>query len=181
MNKGKLVVNVGGMYAGKTTKLFQQGERHFRAKRKVVYIKPLTETRFSETHIVSHNGMKVKAIPMSPSQIDAKIGEYDVILIDEIQFFEKKVVEDILALLRAGKIIYASGLDMDFKGEGFETTKELMAIADEVKKMKAVCEICCDDATYSKRVSEDEEVFCLGAKDKYIAVCRECFFKGGNK
>lgn len=177
MKQGKLILNVGGMYSGKTTKLLQQGERHILAKEKVVYVKPIIDIRYSESEIVNHNGLKVKAIPMEQDRIDIRVIGHDVILIDEVQFFDKKVVDDVLALLRKGKTIYASGLDMDFKGQGFEITKELMAIADEVIKLKAVCEICYEDAIYSKRLSDDGELVELGSKDKYIAVCRKCFFK----
>lgn len=173
----KLIVNVGGMFSGKTTALLQQGERHLLAKKKVVYVKPQLDNRYSEERIVTHKGQGVDAINMPTHGLPWTLIAYDVILIDEVQFFDKKVVEDIEDFLVQGKTIIVSGLDMDFEGNGFEVTMQLMAKADKIIKHKAVCQECGEDATFSFRTTDSKELVLLGEKDSYIPLCRRCFYK----
>lgn len=173
---GKLIVNVGGMFSGKTTALIQQGERYILAKRKVVYVKPEIDNRYSEDSIVTHKGQGVEAISMPTEGLSAKVFNFDVILIDEVQFFDGRIVSEIEYLLQLGKTVIVSGLDMDFQGEGFEVTMKLMAKADVVNKYKAVCEECGEDATFSYRKNTSKEKVVLGEKDTYKPLCRKCYY-----
>lgn len=174
----KLVVNCGGMFSGKTSALLQQGERYLRKKAgKVLYVKPANDKRFSESEIVTHNGIKVEAVVMPTYGLSYTVGDYDIILIDEVQFFEEGIVEDIKALLRKGKTVHVAGLDMDYKGEPFEITTYLMGIADEVNKFRAVCEECGNDATFSARIIDCKERIDVGGAESYSPRCRSCFNK----
>lgn len=175
----KLVVNTGSMFSGKSTELQRQGERHIIAGHNVIYVKPEMDTRYSESAIVNHKGEKVVALPVPTYDIACYIPEdKQVILIDEVQFFNTCVVEDIKNFLKAGKTVYCSGLDMDFKGEPFEVVANLMAIADEVNKFHAVCSHCGVDAVFSAKLeSNSTQRVELGEKDKYIPLCRDCYYK----
>lgn len=177
--KSKLVVNCGGMFSGKSTELMRQGERHMLAGHKVVFLKPQFDDRYSEDEIVNHKGQKVKAIGITPEDnilLMEDIQTADVILIDEVQFIDNIVIK-IECLLKQGKAIYCSGLDMDFLGKPFEIVANLMAMADEVNKFHAVCAHCGEDAVYSKKLSDSTTRIELGEKDKYIPLCRNCYYK----
>lgn len=173
----KLIVNVGSMFSGKTTALIQQGERYLIAKKKVIYIKPSIDNRYSKDEIITHKGTKVKAVNSNTKYLSCSLEGYDVILIDEIQFFDKGIVKDIENLIRSGKTVVVSGLDMDYLGNPFETTMYLMGIADVVNKFKAICEFCGEDATYSHRICKSNEQILLGEKESYIPLCRNCYDK----
>lgn len=178
-----LVVNTGSMFSGKSTLLISQGEKHLKAGQRVLYIKPKFDDRYSEDEIVTHTGVTVPAMNIEThQQLKGLVNpaEYDVVLIDEVQFFTKRIVNSIWWLLSEGIKVYASGLDMDFLGDGFETTKELMAVADKVNKLKAVCEECGEDAVLTgKRALYDDgysaDVVQLGAKETYKPLCRKCY------
>jgi thymidine kinase len=176
----KLVVNAGGMFASKSTALIAQGKRHLLAGHKVLFVKPDMDNRYAEEEIVTHDGQKVDAIKVGTYQtLFAFIptAEADVILIDEVQFFDWNMVQDIEALLKRGKVIYVSGLDMDYTGTPFHITAHLMAIADEVNKYKAVCSICGEDSYVTAKTSGSNDRVELGSQDKYKPVCRPCFNK----
>lgn len=173
-----LTVNTGPMFAGKSTLLLSQGEKHCKGGQKTLYIKPSLDTRYSAQKIVTHDRLSVDAVRVAGDTNllhIPDIKEYDVVLIDEVQFFSNRIIEGINHLLGAGVRVYASGLDMDFLGRGFSTTMELMARADKVNKLKAVCEHCGADATHSHRKNRTTETVELGEKDKYIPLCRKCF------
>lgn len=176
----KLVVNVGGMFSGKTTELQRQGERHILAGNKVLFIKPSTDTRYLEECITTHKGNAVKALTVEPLDLYNHIEElmnYDVILFDEVQFFQPNLYIIVDLLLNAGITVYASGLDLDFMGRGFETTEKLMSLADEVQKFKAVCESCGADACYTgrRKSASSKEIIKIGEKDIYKPLCRKCY------
>lgn len=179
-----LTVNTGSMFSGKSTLLISQGEKHAKAGQRVLYIKPSLDDRYSEDEIVTHDGLKVKALNADTNKGLTKViepGDVDVVLIDEAQFFDKRICNSVWWLLSEGKRVYASGLDMNFLGDGFETMKELMAIADKVNKLKAVCESCGEDAviTGKRNFHKDGEgsIVELGAKETYIPLCRKCYLK----
>lgn len=178
---GKLVLNVGGMFSGKTTELQRQGERHLLAGHSVLFLKPSLDNRYSEMEIVTHKGDKVRAINVDT---DGKLNipdviTVDVVLIDEVQFFDIKLVETIMFLIEEfNATVYCSGLDMDFLGRAFETTAQLMAKADTVNKFHAVCEGCGNDGVFTaKRSHGSDKVVELGAKETYIPLCRSCYKK----
>lgn len=180
-----LTVNTGSMFSGKSTMLINQGEKHVKAGQRVIYIKPNLDNRYSEDEIVTHDGLKVRALSIEVnSRLTDVINprEVDVVLIDEVQFFNKRIVNSIWWLLSEDIKVYASGLDLNYLGDGFETTNEIMAVADKVNKLKAVCESCGEDAviTGKRNFSKDggtSQIVELGAKETYIPLCRKCWFK----
>ena len=178
--KAKLTINCGSMFSGKSTELIRQGERHLLAGHSVVFIKPKIDTRYSEDKIVNHKGIYINAIAIkNPIKLitDKAIRRNEVILIDEVQFFDQTIVRVILYLLKKGYVIYCSGLDMDFKGEPFNIVAQLMAMADEVNKFRAVCEKCGEDANFSYRKTKSNSLIALGGKDEYMPLCRKCFYE----
>ena len=189
-----LTVNTGAMFSGKSTLLISQGEKHLKAGQRVLFIKPALDNRYSETEVVTHDGIKVPAISLDVNGAISSIMrsfEYDVVLIDEAQFFSPRICNGVWWLISQGIKVYASGLDLNYLGDGFETMNELMAMADKVNKLKGICEKCGSDSiiTGKKSFIEDEEdsgnIIDLGSEDKYIPLCRSCWFKfmasGGRK
>lgn len=180
-----LTVNTGSMFSGKSTLLISQGEKHVKAGQRVLYIKPKIDDRYSEDEIVTHTGLKVKALNLDVNVAFVDVInplEVDVVLVDEAQFFDKRICNSIWWLLYKNIRVYVSGLDMNFLSDGFETMKELMAMADKVNKLKAVCESCGEDAvvTGKRKFHEDvdsTEIVELGAKETYLPLCRSCYLK----
>ncbi|PFW43824.1 thymidine kinase [Priestia megaterium] len=180
--KSKLVLNVGGMFSGKSTELQRQGERHELRGHSVLYVKPSMDNRYSENEIVTHNGNKVHAVSVDTQKPDellfiTRIMQTQVICIDEIQFFDLNMIEAIDGLLKLGKRIYCSGLDLDFEGKPFEITALLMAKSDEVNKLHAVCDNCGHDAWVTPRKTGEKEQVKLGEKENYYPLCRTCFYE----
>ena len=178
--KRKLVINVGSMFSGKTTELLRQGKRHTLAKDKVLYIKPNIDNRYSNTKIVSHDGEASDYTQSMVIGLDERIYcdevlDADVVLIDEIQFFDFRIVDDILKLLDKGKIVYCSGLDLTFENRAFMVTGALMCHADVINKFKAVCSECGSDAHVSARKGKNTETIDIGSDDKYTPLCRKCY------
>ena len=175
---GKLVVNTGSMFSGKSTELLRQGERHILSGKKVVYLKSAIDNRYQAGKINTHAGYSYEALKMSTdtSILITKVMESDVVLIDEIQFFKEQVIQDISRLVQMNKFVYVSGLDMDSKGKPWETTMFLMAIADEVQKFKAICVHCGADAYISaKKIDIDSKTTIdVGGYNKYMPLCRDC-------
>lgn len=174
---GKLTVNVGGMFSGKSTELLRQGKRHILAGQKTVFLKPIIDDRYNNYYIVTHKGEKIPAINITDSILVEDVKKADVILLDEIQFFKESVIEEVLYLISEGKKVYASGLDMDFLGVPFRNTMLLMGVADTVNKLHAVCSKCGDDAVMSARISYSVDQIELGSGDKYLPLCRSCYMK----
>lgn len=175
--KSRLVVNCGSMFSGKSTELMRQGERHMIAGHNVVFVKPIIDNRYSNDEIVNHKGQKVEALNIHDGKellTNKQVLEADVVLIDEVQFIPH-VIEGIQALLTINKMVYCSGLDMDFKGEPFETVAYLMAIAEEINKFHAVCGHCGEDALFSHKLTDSNERIELGEKNIYIPLCRKCY------
>lgn len=177
----KLTVFTGSMFASKSSALIGQGERHVIAGHNVIYCKPEQDTRYSETEIVTHSGGKVEAITLRDTYWKlfplewAKLFGADVVLIDEVQFFNNLLIPIVKELLDKGKVVYVAGLDMDFTGNPFEVTAGLMSIADEITKLKAVCTICGEDSYLTAKTGGTEERMELGGKEKYFPACRECY------
>ncbi len=176
-----LIVNCGGMYSGKTTALLQLGDRYKIAGKIVKCFKPNIDTRYNSDKITNHLGHEMFAYNIdvdNPVEIVSYFNsnsDGQVCLIDEVQFFDPTIVDVIDQLISRGIIVAVAGLDMDFKKEPFENTALLMAKADKVTKHHAVCTKCGCDAIYSKKIIEDTSRIDVGSKDKYIAVCSECY------
>lgn len=164
------------MFSGKTEELIRRLKRAQFAKQKVEIFKPVIDTRYSETEVVSHDENSIRSTPVENSaNILLYSGDADVIGIDEAQFFDKGLVEIAIKLANLGVRIIIAGLDMDFKGVPFGPIPGLMAIADDVTKVHAICVKCGSIAQFSHRLSDKEQVVLLGEKDIYEPLCRRCF------
>jgi len=171
----------GPMYAGKTEELIRVARRLGYGGKKVVIFKPKIDDRYSFSDVVSHDGTRLSSIPVeSAADIMTylrKNEDVKTIAIDEIHFFDKYIVNLIQVLLDKEYKIIATGLDKDFRKEPFGPMPELLAIASTVKKLKAICMICGDDATCTQRIIDgkptpyDSEIVVVGEKDKYEARC----------
>lgn len=180
--QAKLVVNVGSMFSGKSTELQRQGKRHMIAGHQVVYLKPKMDNRYSEREVVTHDGLSAPALPIHTDRMMTygtycKVREADVVLVDEVQFFTMAMVRSIETLLKEGKTVYVSGLDMDYQGKPFDVVSYLMGIADQVHKIKAVCADCGNDAYVTAKTSGSNDRLELGSADIYKPVCRPCYHK----
>ena len=175
----KLTVICGPMFAGKSTRLITEGEKYIKAGRQVVYLKPSSDTRYSVDEIVTHDQVKVPASLITNQLKDRYVVERaDVGLIDEVQFIEPHLVEEILALVNEGKTVIVAGLDMDYLGQPFPVVRDLMPHADEVIKIKGNCKCGKESVLTSLKKEAREQVksiFNLGADDQYEALCRSCF------
>jgi thymidine kinase len=177
----KLVVNVGGMFSGKSSELQRQGKRHMLRGHKVVFLKPKIDTRYAVDKIVTHDGDEVEAVNIETSGHFYGAGvvpkDTEVVLIDEVQFFGNGLITNIEILLKLGIRVYCSGLDLDFEGRPFGITPLLMALADEVNKLHAVCDKCGNDAWVTPRKTDEKQTVKLGEKDAYYPLCRTCYYE----
>jgi len=174
--KGSLEVICGSMFSGKSEELIRRIKRAVIAKQKVEIFKPLIDTRYSDNEVVSHdkNHIVSNAIENS-ANIMLLAGDADVIGIDEAQFFDEGLVEVCNNLANSGYRVIVAGLDMDYEGKPFEPMPKLMAIADEVTKVHAICTRCGAPAYVSHRTVETSGRVLIGENDKYEPICRHCF------
>ncbi len=181
-NSGYIEVICGPMFAGKTEELIRRITRMEYAKRKFIVFKPRIDNRYSETEISSHNLRKIKAINIdSPSDIYNYLDDsYQSVVIDEVQFFDGSMLDIVADLASKGLRVICAGLDMDFKGKPFGIMPELLAIAEKVTKLSAICVCCGCDATRTQRLIDgheaydDDPIVLVGAKESYEARCRKC-------
>jgi thymidine kinase len=185
---GRLEVYTGGMFAEKSTNLQRQGKRHLLAGRKVIFLKPKLDDRYSEDEVVTHDGQKMKALnvefwesrghfgldfgEVEDFTIWPEVQEADVVCIDEVQFFPNHIINMINTLIYAGKKVYVAGLDMDKTGTPFGPVPYLMATAEHVEKFQAVCSECGEDAWLSVEVNKKEGQVNVG--NDYKPMCRNC-------
>jgi thymidine kinase len=175
---GTIEVIAGSMFSGKTEELIRRLKRAKIAKQKVEIFKPTVDTRYSEDEVVSHDENSIRSTPVeNSSNILLLSGNVDVIGIDEAQFFDKGLVDVVVKLANMGTRVIIAGLDMDFKGVPFGPIPGLMAVADHVTKVHAICVRCGSIAQFSHRTSEQEQVVLLGEKDAYEPLCRSCYNK----
>jgi len=173
---GTIEVVAGSMFSGKTEELIRRLKRAKIAKQKVEIFKPAVDVRYSDTEVVSHDENTIHSTPVENSaNILLLAGDVDVIGIDEAQFFDKGLIEVVAQLANNGIRVIAAGLDMDFKGVPFGPIPGLMAVADHITKVHAICVRCGNIAQFSHRLSEKEQVVLLGEKDIYEPLCRSCF------
>ncbi len=175
---GWIEVITGSMFSGKTEELIRRLRRAQIAKQKVAIFKPKLDTRYSEKEIVSHDANYIESVPVEKaSEILDKGIESDVIGIDEAQFFDMDIVEVCNELANRGKRVIVAGLDMDYLGKPFGPMPYLMAIAEYVTKVHAICMRCGNLAHYSHRKSTSDSLIELGEKDKYEPLCRSCYLE----
>jgi thymidine kinase len=173
---GSVEVITGSMFSGKTEELIRRLRRAQFAGLKVVIFKPALDKRYSETRVVSHDERSIISTPVNnSSSILLLAGDADVIAIDEAQFFDNSVVEVCSQLADTGKRIIIAGLDMDFMGKPFGPMPGLMAIAEDVTKVHAICMRCGNLALYSYRKTDESQVVLLGEKNLYEPLCRSCY------
>ena len=179
---GTIEVVAGSMFSGKTEELIRRLKRAKIAKQKVEIYKPMIDIRYSDTEVVSHDENTIRSTPVENSaNILLLAGDVDVIGIDEAQFFDKGLINVVNQLANRGIRIIVAGLDMDFKGEPFGPIPGLMAVADYITKVHAICVRCGSIAQFSHRLSEKEQVVLLGEKDIYEPLCRSCYNKANRK
>lgn len=178
--KGSIEVIVGPMFAGKTEELIRRIRRMDYAHKKYVVFKPLIDNRYSMNEVVSHNKRAVCAIPVSgvSEMIEHIKPDTQAIVIDEVQFFPEEVIKFISDLADSGHRVICGGLDMDFRGEPFGIIGPILAIAESVTKLTAICTICGKEATRTQRIIGekpayyDDPIILVGEKESYEARCR---------
>jgi thymidine kinase len=179
---GTLIVITGSMFSGKTEELIRRVRRAIYARRSVQVFKHAIDTRSGRTEIRSHNGVPHEAVAVSTSEeLLARVGETtDVVAIEEAQFFDEGIVEACRSLADAGYEVAATGLDMDFRGAPFGPMPRLLAEADEVVKLRAICARCGREASRSQRLINGRPapvsapIILVGAEESYEARCRHC-------
>jgi len=180
---GKLEVIVGTMWAGKTEELLRRVKRVMLAKQKVLLFKPSTDKRYSEDSVVSHDGV---SLPCHATSKDITLeqllehGDADVYAFDEAQFYSSGFLKLITHLISLHKRIICSGLDLNFLGEPFGIMPKLLALADKVDKLTAICPICGQEATRTQRVFNGQPVVngkevVVGGAGTYEPRCKDCF------
>jgi len=175
--KGQLEVICGSMFSGKTEELIRRLKRALIAKQKVEIFKPAMDKRYDENNVVSHDENIIRSTPVQFAEdILLLAGNCDVVGIDEVQFFDAQIVPVVEKLAKAGTRVIIAGLDMDFEGKPFEPMPQLLAIAEYVTKVHAICMKCGDLASFSYRLSADKNKVMLGEKESYEARCRRCFY-----
>ena len=176
---GWIEVICGSMFSGKTEELLRRLNRAYIARQKVEIFKPAIDTRYHVQNVVSHNANSIRSTPVQfANDILLLAGDCDVVGLDEAQFFDDDIIDISNKLANTGKRVIIAGLDMDFSGRPFGSMPGLIAIAEYVTKVHAICVKCGDIANYSYRKVVNEHKVMLGAKDTYEARCRRCFHKG---
>lgn len=176
---GWIEVICGSMFSGKTEELIRRIRRAHYAYQRVMVFKPQKDTRYHDTSIVSHNSVQLESMPVEKSKdILAFAQDYEVVGVDEAQFFDNHLVKVCEQLAFEGKRVIVAGLDMDFLGQPFGPIPALLAVAEYITKVHAICVHCGNLATHSYRLIEGDDLVVLGAKDVYEPRCRVCFQEG---
>lgn len=170
------------MFSGKTEELIRRLNRALIAKQKVEIFKPTIDTRYHEQKIVSHSDREIRSSPVNfANDILLLAGNCDVVGIDEAQFFDDAIVEVCNSLANNGKRVIVAGLDMDFEGKPFGPMPDLLAVAEFVTKVHAICAQSGELASFSYRLNSNESKVLLGEKDAYEARSRKAFMDGMKK
>lgn len=176
VRQGWIEVICGSMFSGKTEELIRRLNRARIAKQKVEVFKPAMDTRYDDEDVVSHDANKSPSIPVqNASQILFYAEDFEVVGIDEAQFFGNELVSVCNELAENGKRVVVSGLDMDYLGKPFGPIPQLLSIAEYVTKVHAICIRCGSLANYSHRTVPDDKLVVLGETDAYEPLCRKCF------
>ena len=181
-SRGHIELICGSMFSGKTEELIRRLRRAVIAKQKVQVFKPKIDTRYNEQQVTSHNGLGFEAIPVESARgiIDDLDPDTTVVAIDEVQFFAGDVIGISEELAEKGKRVICAGLDTDFRGVPFGPMPDLMARAEHVDKLHAICVVCGEEASRTQRLIDgipaafDDPVVLVGAAEVYEARCRSC-------
>lgn len=175
---GWIEVICGSMFSGKTEELIRRLKRAQFAKQRIEIFKPSIDNRYDDELVTSHDQNQIRSTPVpAAANIPILASECDVVGIDEAQFFDSEIVQVCNDLANRGIRVIVAGLDMDFKGNPFGPMPALMATAEYVTKVHAVCTETGNLAQYSHRKSKDDNVVVLGEKDLYEPLSRAAFFK----
>jgi thymidine kinase len=173
---GWIEVVVGSMFSGKTEELIRRLRRAEIAGQKVEIFKPSTDTRYDDEDVVSHDDNSIHSTPVDNSNnILLLTADTEVVGIDEAQFFDMDLPNVCNTLANQGKRVIVAALDMDFSGKPFGPMPNLMAIAEYVTKVHAICMRCGNLAQYSYRKIKSDDLVLLGEKDEYEPLCRKCY------
>jgi len=173
---GSIEAICGSMFSGKTEELIRRLNRARIARLKVEIFSPKADVRFAENALVSHNANSIPSTPVESASAILLLGsDVDVIGVDEAQFFDEELPSVCNVLANKGIRVIVAGLDMDFKGDPFGPMPIIMAIAESVTKLHAVCVRCGNPAMYSYRLVPDETRILLGEKESYEPRCRVCY------
>ncbi len=179
---GWVEVICGSMFCGKSEELIRRVHRVQIARKKVQVFKPTVDSRFAVQYIYSHNGSKIEAINIGkPEELLIKLDpDTEVIAIDEAQFYSDDIISICQKLADQGKRVIIAGLDQDFRGEPFGPTPKLLAIAEYIDKLQAICMVCGNPASRTQRLVNGEPAkhsdptILIGARESYEARCRKC-------
>ena len=173
---GWIEVICGSMFSGKTEELIRRLNRALIAKLHVEIFKPKIDNRYHESNVVSHNENYIRSTAVSfANDILLLAGNCSVVGIDEAQFFDEDLVDVCCKLANSGKRVIVAGLDMDYEGKPFGVMPDLLAVAEFVTKVHAICMKCGGIATYSYRLINKKDQVLVGEKSEYEARCRKCF------
>ena len=173
---GSIEVICGSMFSGKTEELIRRMKRAQFAKQKVEIYKPCIDVRYSEDQVVSHDSHSIPSIPIeSPARMLDISSDVEVVGIDEAQFFDDTLVDVVQTLANRGIRVIIAGLDTDFLGKPFGPMPALMAVAEDIQKVHAICVKCGSPANHSHRLSANDQLVVLGEKDVYEPLCRHCY------
>lgn len=178
-NSGSIEVICGSMFSGKTEELIRRLRRAQFANQKIRIYKPCIDVRYSEDKVVSHDAHSIESSPIAnpTDMLECLKDGTQVVGVDEAQFFSSDIVEVAQNLADHGIRVVIAGLDMDYLGKPFGPMPALMAIAEDVQKVHAICVKCGSPAGYSHRLSKSDDLVVLGEKDIYEPLCRHCFNK----
>jgi len=177
---GSLEVSCGSMFCGKTEELIRRLRRAVIARQKVQVFKPIIDDRYQVAKVASHNGDAFEALPIENSShlLDNLNPDTTVVGIDEVQFFDAGILGIIQKLVDDGKRVICAGLDTDFRGTPFGVMPTIMAIAEHVDKLQAICMVCGEPASRTQRLVNgepayfDDPIIIVGASEMYEARCR---------
>jgi thymidine kinase len=179
---GWIEVICGSMFSGKTEELIRRLKRAEFAKQKTLIFKPSTDVRYSESKVVSHDSNEIISTPVkSSNEIIQLSKDIDVVALDEAQFFDDGIVDVCNELANSGKRVIIAGLDMDYEGNPFGPMPNLMAVAEFVTKVHAICTKTGNLANYSHRISKSKDLVLLGEREEYEPLSRLAFKENFNK
>ncbi|MFN6038541.1 MAG: thymidine kinase [Bacteroidota bacterium] len=174
--RGWIEVVCGSMFSGKTEELLRRLKRARIANQKVQIFKPIIDNRYDEKKVVSHDANATNSVPVKSSlEIIQYASGFEVIGVDEAQFFDSSIVDVCNELADKGKRVIVAGLDMDFQGKPFGPMPALMACAEYVTKVHAICVDCGNLAHISHRKTENQDLVLVGELESYEPLCRECY------
>ncbi|MCR5002882.1 MAG: thymidine kinase [Bacteroidales bacterium] len=173
---GCIEVICGSMFSGKTEELIRRLKRAQFANQKIAIFKPAIDTRYSDSEVVSHDLHSIASTPIKDAAAMLEVEpDVQVVGVDEAQFFGENLIQVAQALANKGVRVIVAGLDTDYLGKPFGPIPGLLAIAEDVQKVHAICVKCGNLANHSHRLSRSKKLVVLGEKDVYEPLCRQCY------